>query len=315
MVQTAFRYEDPGVFRRIPLPVGDGHSLNVELSGSPTGAPIIHCHGGPGGQIGSHVRRFANPETMLLVQFDQRGCGASTPAGCTDANTTDHLVADMEMIRERLGLERWAIAGGSWGATLALAYAQVHPGRTSGVVLRGAFLGSEAAFRWFDFTMREVFPDAFEEYARQTGCAGTESIYAAAARHIGGPDIEAARRAAAALTLYEERCATLGPQDEAAYAFDADACLPGIKVALHYHAHQAFLPADGVLPGMGSLAGVPGIIVHGRYDVICPFGHGVRLHRAWPGSKLVLCPNSGHLGTEPEMIVAMTEAFEEAIRW
>lgn len=310
-----FKYDDPGIFERIALDVGDGHVVNVELSGYRYGRPIVHCHGGPGGSIGAYARRYANPETCLLVQFDQRGCGASTPAGRTTANTTHHLISDMEKIRDLLGLEAWTVSGGSWGSTLALAYAQAHPERTTGVIVRGSFLGDEAGYKWFDATMRQIYPDAFEEYAEVTGCAEHESVYDAAARLIYGPDLDAQRRAAAALTLYEERCATLSPQLEEEYVFDGDTCLPGIRVALHYRDNQAFLPPNGVLGSMGALKDTPGMIVHGRYDMICPVGNAIKLHRKWLNSKIVLCPRSGHLGTEPEIVAAMTIAFEETASW
>jgi proline iminopeptidase len=312
---SGFRYNDPGVARRFGLEVGEGHTLNVELCGSDVGHPIIYCHGGPGGLIAAHVRRYGDPERIRLIQFDQRGCGASVPAGETLANNTDRLVEDMERIREALGLERWTIAGGSWGATLALNYAQAYPQRVQGIILRGAFLGDEVGFRWFDETMRHIFPDAFDLFAKETGCGPNESLYDAAARHVLGSDREMAVRAALALTLYEERCASFEPADETTFAFDPDACLSGIRIALHYRTHQAFLPVDGIASGMHRLANIPGIIIHGRYDIVCPFGNAIKLHSRWPGSKLVLCPRSGHLGTEPELAAAMTAAFEEATHW
>ncbi|MEO0410529.1 MAG: alpha/beta fold hydrolase [Pseudomonadota bacterium] len=312
---SGFSFPDPGVFERFSLPVGDGHTLNVELSGKGDGVPIVFCHGGPGGLIGDHVRCYGDPDKVLLVQIDQRGCGRSTPLGETQANTLDHLVEDMEKVRAHLSLERWTVAGGSWGVTLAIRYGQLHPDRTAGLILRGGFLGDASGFEWFDKTMHHIFPDAFEIFANATGCGQDESIYDATEKHVLGDDLEKARQAALALTLYEERCASLDPPENLDDAFDADECLNGIRIALHYRKHQAFLPPNGILGDMNILADTPGILVHGRYDIVCPFGNAVKLKRVWPQADLVLCPHAGHLGTEPELAQAMTRAFQKAERW
>ena len=161
--------------------------------------------------------------------------------------------------------------------------------------------------------MREIFLDAFQEFAAATGAEPDESVYAATTRHVNGGNAQAARRAALALTVYEEKCASLTPPQDLP-EFDPDECLNGIRIALHYQQHRGFL-VDGVLPGMQRLAGTPGTIVHGRYDMICPFGNAVRLKQAWPRADLVLCPAAGHLGTEPEIAAAMTDAFEKAADW
>ena len=313
MGRIGFTYPDCPLSERHRLDVGDEHVLNVELSGAASGLPIIFCHGGPGGSIAGETRRYGDPARVRLIQFDQRGCGLSSPAGETRANTLQDTIADMERIRTSLAMDRWVVAGGSWGATVALAYAQAHPDRTRGVIVRGAFLGDRRGFDWFDRTMREIFPDAFQEFAEATGAAPDESVYEAAARHINGADKQAARRAALALTLYEERCSSL-TQPEVLPDLDPDDCVHGIRIALHYRRHLGFLE-DGVLPGMDRLADTPGHIVHGRYDVVCPFGNAVRLRAAWPTAELVLCPTAGHLGTEPEIAGAMTDAFDKAKDW
>lgn len=301
-------FDDPGVTTRLMLDVGDGHCINVEVSGHGPNY-VISCHGGPGGQIDPFVRRLANPDDVTLVQFDQRGCGLSTPRGETKSNTLPHTLEDMETIRKALGIDKWVVTGGSWGATVALAYAQSYHEHVVGVIVRGAFLSDPEGFEWFDFTVRQIFPDVFEEFAQATGAGPSASVYDTVEAIFQKGDRANMERAALALTLYEEKSASFNPPDNLP-EFDASLCVDGIKIALHYRSNNGFLSPKGVLLNIDRIANLPGIIVHGRYDIVCPVGNAHRLHAVWPGSKLILCDQSGHLTSEPLITAAMVRSLE-----
>ena len=306
------------------LPVGDGHVLHVEEVGSPAGLPVVVLHGGPGGGCSPMMRRFFDPRHFRAVLFDQRGCGRSRPHASVEANTTWHLVADIESIREALGIPAWAaVFGGSWGATLALLYAQAHPGRVRSLVLRGVFLMTQAELDWFyGGGAGAFFPELWARFAGLVPEAERGDLVAAYHRRLFGGDPGEELRHARAWAGWENALAAMepegaagvhGPRVVSAPAFDApaDYARAFARIENHYFFHKGFLaPGDAILPNMGRLAGVAGTIVQGRYDMICPPASAHALHRAWPGSSLEIVPRAGHALSEPGIAQALLRAMD-----
>jgi proline iminopeptidase len=290
-------------YRTGSLPVSDGHSIFFEESGRPDGLPAVYLHGGPGGGIEPEMRGVHNPDVYRVVMFDQRGAGRSTPSGETRHNTLLHLVADMEALRQHLGLERWIVSGGSWGTTVALAYAQTHPERCLALVLRGVFLGSQAEMDWFNSGLRNFYPDVWD-----TTLAGLSAEQAAHFPHsldrlIDDPDPAISGPAAVRKARYEWLSCSTDPSAESDEAILAvltpEFCIPYQRVASHYGHHQFFLQPDQLLNGMAAIRHLPGYIVNGRMDVVCPPMAAYRLKQAWPEAELHLVPMAGHFSTEP----------------
>ena len=279
------------------LPVGGGHMLHVEQSGEPQGFPAIFLHGGPGSHTRPLHRQFFDPHFYRIVLFDQRGCGRSTPPGCTEENTTRHLVEDIEALRRRLGLERVMLFGGSWGATLALAYAAAHPHLVAAMVLRGVFLGTRA----------EV-----DQYLR--GLRLVEGADPLARYHalVNQPEEAAARAAAQRWVGYEEAAMSLdtGRPGEGA-AQDAAAVLARARVQLHYLAHDCFLAPGELIAGLEGLAEIPVLIVQGSRDRICPPAAAVELAARLPRAELRLVEAGGHSATEAAMARALRRATDD----
>ena len=297
------------------LDVGDGHRIHWEVSGNPAGKPAVFLHGGPGSGTTPMQRRLHDPAAYRIVLFDQRGCGRSTPSvrePDTDltANTTWHLVADIEALRAHLDIERWQLFGGSWGATLAMAYAQAFPERVSEVVLRGVFLLRERELDWmYRGGAGNLFPEAWAEFA---SLAGTGDPLAAYHRLVDDPDPEVRARAAAAWSNWEGATVSLTPNTslQATYADPAFA-VPFARIALHYFVHAGWLEPDQLVRDAGKLAGIPGRIIQGRYDAVCPPVTAWDLHRAWPDSTLQLLPQAGHAVTDRGVLDALLEATDE----
>ena len=294
--------------------VGGGHELHVEECGIPGGIPALFLHGGPGAGCEPTHRRFFDPLRYRLVLFDQRGAGRSTPhAGLTD-NTTWHLVDDIERLRERLGIERWLVFGGSWGSTLALAYAQAHPSRVSALVLRGIFLCRPHEIQWFyQSGAHRLLPDYWADFVAPIPVAERSDLLGAYHRRLTGPDELRRLAAAKAWSVWEARAATLQPNPALeSHLGSTHVALSMARIEAHYFVHDAFLGPNQLLDGMPALAGVPGVIVHGRYDLICPVENAWQLHQAWPGSELTIVTDAGHAATEPgiaEALVAATDRF------
>jgi len=293
------------------LQVSDGHSLYYELSGNPKGIPVIYLHGGPGAGCTPSQRRYFNPDVYLVVQVDQRGAGRSTPHASLHANTTDHLVADIEALRAHLGIEAWLVAGGSWGSTLALAYGERHADRCLGFVLRGIFLGTDAEIDWFLDGMKKVFPEAHGDFSGHVGGLEGEALFKAYAERLFDIDPAQHLPAARAWARYESGCSTLYPSDLSGggAAFDAYA-LPLARIEAHYFANHMFLQPDELLNRLDTIRALPAILVQGRYDMVCPFETAHRLHLAWPNSELVVVPDAGHSGMEPGICRALVKAGE-----
>jgi proline iminopeptidase len=295
------------------LDVGDGHAMYWEVSGNPKGVPVLFVHGGPGGGTAPPYRRFFDPAYWKIVLFDQRGCGRSRPAASVTANTTSHLVADMEMLRRHLGVERWLLFGGSWGSTLAIAYGEAHPERALGFVLRGVFLFRPFEVEWFLSGMATFFPEAHRRFsahvARDDG-----DVLNAYYRRLTDPDADIRLAAARAWCAYEDACARLVPRADG--EGDAGACLAMARIECHYMVHAGFMVPDQLLDGLDRVIHLPVAIVQGRYDVICPPVTADELARSWPGAHLHMVPDAGHSAMEPgsrAALVGAAEAMRRAI--
>lgn len=298
------------------LMVGGGHTLYVEECGNPTGLPVVFLHGGPGGGCAPWHRRFFDPERYRIVLFDQRGCGRSTPHASLEANTTWDLVADMERIREMLDIERWAVFGGSWGSTLGLAYAQACPAQVLALVLRGIFLCRPQEIRWFyQEGASRIFPDYWGDFEAVIPPSERHDMLAAYHRLLTG-DNEIKRMAAAkAWSVWEGRTATLLPNPRIVEHFaDPRVALSMARIESHYFMNDAFLGPNQLLDDAGRLEGIPGVIVHGRYDLICPLENAWALQRAWPGSELNIVAGAGHAASEPAIVAALVAATNQLAR-
>lgn len=295
------------------LAVGDGHELYFEECGNPQGMPVVFLHGGPGSGCEPWHRRFFDPERYRIVLFDQRGCGRSTPHASLEANTTWHLVADIERLREHLGVQRWAVFGGSWGSTLGLAYAQRHPGRVLGLVLRGVFLCRPRDIQWFYQSGADrLFPEAWAEYQALIPAAERDDMVRAYYRRLTDSDPQVRAAAARAWSGWEGRASCLIPNDEVIAHFDdMDVAVSLARLECHYFLHDTFLEPDQLLRDAGRLRDIPGFIVHGRYDVVCPVEQAVALQRAWPEARLEIVADAGHSAGERGIARALVAATDE----
>lgn len=290
------------------LEVGDGHTLYWEESGNPHGVPVVFVHGGPGAGCAPAYRRFFDPRHWRVVLFDQRGCGRSQPTASLVGNTTSALVADMERLRERLGIERWVLFGGSWGSTLALAYGQAHPERTLAFVLRGIFLCRPQEIDWFMTGMGTFFPEARRRFAAHVAEDDGPEL-AAWYRRLTDPDPAIHLPAARAWCAYEEACARLVPRGEAGDGNGA-ASLAMARLECHYMVNEGFLAPGQLLDGLDRIRHLPAIIVQGRYDMVCPPVSAWDLVRDWPAARLTMVPDAGHSAMEPGTRLALVAAME-----
>jgi proline iminopeptidase len=282
------------------LSVDAPHSLYWEACGNPGGVPVVFLHGGPGGGCLPHHRRFFDPNFWQIILFDQRGAGRSTPVAEVRNNTTADLVADLERLRAMLGVEQWLLFGGSWGSTLALAYAQTYPERCMGLVLRGIFLARTIELDWFMRGMGTIFPEAARAFADFLPPAERDNLLHSYYARLTHPDPSVHLPAARAWDRYESACSTLLPQSETPSRLDNDASALAIaRIEAHYFVHHAFLAEDALLDGMHRIRHLPCAIVHGRYDVVCPIVTADLLARAWPEAEYVVVPDAGHSVREP----------------
>jgi proline iminopeptidase len=295
------------------LAVDGRHRLHYEQCGNPEGKPVVILHGGPGAGCSAKMRRFHDPARYRIVLFDQRGSGRSTPHADLVDNTTWDLVADIERLREHLGIARWQVFGGSWGSTLALAYAEAHPSRVSELVLRGIFMLRRWELEWFyQEGASRLFPEAWHQYLEAIPDVERGDLISAYHRRLTSSD-EATRLAAArAWSVWEASTSLLIP-DEAFIDGHRDAhfALSFARIESHYFVHGGFFDVeDQLLRDAHRLRGIPGVIVHGRYDVVCPIQNAWDLQRAWPDSKLVVSPTAGHSAFEPENASALVDATD-----
>ncbi len=286
------------------------HTLYWEESGNALGVPVVLLHGGPGSGTSPQHRQFFDPAHYRIVLFDQRGAGQSTPLGETRDNTTAHLVADMEQLRAMLDIERWVVFGGSWGSTLALAYAQAHPQRCRGLLLRGIFLCTPTEIDWFLHGMGRFFPQAEADFRALLEPDERDDLLQSYGLRLFGDDAAVRLQAARAWNQYESRCLHLLPQADEPHDAEADAqALAVARMEAHYFLHGGFLAPQQLLRGVDRLAGIPAFIVQGRYDVICPPSTAWQLHQAWPGSQLQFIDDAGHAAFEPGIQAALVGAM------
>ncbi len=304
-------------YRRGRLNVGDGHEVYYEECGNRDGHPVLMVHGGPGGGSNPTMRRFHDPSRYRIVLLDQRGCGRSIPNACLEANTTWHLVEDMERLRRHLGIGAWQLVGGSWGSTLALAYAETHPDRVTSLILRGIFLLRRAELEWFyQDGANWLYPDAFADFVAPIPPAERSDMIAAYHRRLTHPDLKVQLAAARAWSVWEASTLALTADPERIRHFAADAyALAFARIEGHYFVNAGFFSHDGaLLTGADRLKTIPGTIVHGRYDVVTPIRSAFDLKAAWPRAELRIVPDAGHAMTEPGTIhelVAATRRFSE----
>lgn len=293
------------------LAVGGPHRLYWEQSGRPDGLPVVFLHGGPGAGSSPVHRQFFDPATYRIVVYDQRGAGRSTPLGELADNTTGHLVDDLERLREHLGIARWIVFGGSWGSTLALAYAERHPERCLALVLRGIFLGRRSEIDWFLHGIRHLFPETWRDFAHFVPEAERDDLLAAYHRRLVDPDPAVHLPAARRWSLYEGACSTLLPNPALVADFASDRVALGLaRIEAHYFVNRLFLPEGDLLANIGRVRGIPGIIVQGRYDAVCPPVTADDLHRAWPEAALRVIADAGHSAFEPGIRGALVAAMD-----
>ena len=298
------------------LEVDHGHRLYWEECGNPSGLPVVFLHGGPGSGCEPWHRRFFDPARYRIVLFDQRGSGRSTPHAGLEANTTGDLIADIERLRELLGIGRWVVFGGSWGSTLGLAYAEAHPDRVIGLVLRGIFLCRSRDVQWFYQSGADrVFPEAWADYLAPIPMEERGDLVAAYHRRLTDPDLAVRETAARAWSVWEGSTSCLRPNpDVLAHFAEPSVAVSLARIECHYFMHGSFLGPDQLLREAPRLAGIPGYIVHGRYDVVCPVEQAVALHQAWPSADLQIVPDAGHSAAEPGIarrLVAATDALAD----
>ncbi|UXI70544.1 prolyl aminopeptidase [Tahibacter amnicola] len=310
-------YPEIEPYRTQRLAVSDIHELHIEECGNPEGLPVVFLHGGPGAGLSTFHRRFFDPARYRIILFDQRGAGKSTPHADLRDNTTWHLVADIERIREQFGIERWVVFGGSWGSTLALAYAQTHPEHVLGLVLRGIFLGSAGETRWFnelDGGARWIFPERWQRYLDLIPPEERGDMVEAYWRRLNSDDESVRVAAALAWSYWEGGCTTLvhDPDEQGDYEEPALA-VSLARLEAHYFRNNVFLEADQLLRNVERIRAIPATIVHGRYDIICPVKSAFDLARAWPEASLHVVL-AGHSAADPaivDVLVSATDALAD----
>ncbi|OAL57891.1 MULTISPECIES: prolyl aminopeptidase [unclassified Halomonas] len=294
--------------------VGDGHTVYFERVGKPGGKPAVFLHGGPGGGISPDHRRLFDPERYDVLLFDQRGCGRSEPHASIEANTTWHLVEDIERLREHVDVTQWMVFGGSWGSTLGLAYAQTHPDRVSELILRGVYTVTQAEIDWYyQFGVSEMFPDKWAAFQAPIPELERHDMVAAYRRRLMGDDPVAQLEAAKAWTIWEGETITLLPDPAFSAPYrEGYFALAFARLENHFFTHKAWLEEGQLLANADRLKGIPGVIVHGRYDMPCPVRYALALHNAWPDSELHIIEGAGHAWSEPgilDQLIRATDRF------
>ena len=315
MSNTDYRKLYPPIepYRTCRLRVSDVHELHVEECGNPNGKPVVILHGGPGAGTSPYLRQQHDPKRYRIILFDQRGAGKSTPHGSLDQNTTWDLVSDIEKLRRHLGIERWQVAGASWGSTLALAYGISHPDHVTEMIVRGVFTLRRLELEWFyQWGAGMIFPEEFARYQAPIPEAERSDMMSAYYRRL--MDADPAERLACALawSRWEGAAVSLLPSLKREHSFDDNHFAEVFaRIESHYFHYGGFFAEDGwLLANADRLSGVPGTIIHGRYDIVTPVDTAVELSRAWSGSELLIVPDAGHMGTEPGISDAMVRATD-----
>lgn len=295
------------------LQVDDTHTLYIEESGNPNGIPVLFIHGGPGAGTSPFDRRFFDPARYRIILFDQRGAGQSLPHASLNDNTTSHLIEDIEKIRTKLSIDQWVLFGGSWGSTLALVYAQAHPARILGLILRGIFLCRDHDLTWFyQQGADRVFPDYWQDYLAPIPPSEQHEMITAYYKRLTGANEIAKMAAAKAWSQWEGRCATLRPNPDVVHHFvEPHMAVALARIEAHYFINKAFLEPNQIINNAAALTGIPGTIIHGRYDMVCPLDGATALHAAWPDAELHIIRDAGHSSHEPSIGDALVKATNE----
>jgi proline iminopeptidase len=297
------------------LQVSPVHQLYYEQCGNPNGKPVVFLHGGPGAGLDLDHRRFFDPQAYRVILFEQRGAGRSIPHASLEDNTTWHLVEDIERVREHFGVDQWLVFGGSWGSTLALAYAETHPERVSGLVLRGIFLCRPKEISWFyedGQGASAIFPETWEQYLQLIPDDEREDMIDAYYRRLTSDDASVRMEAARAWSLWEASALKLLPDRHLIDEFtEPEKAIALARIECHYFINNCFFESDNYLiENIDRIRHIPSVIVHGRYDIVCPFMSAWDLHRAWPEASLEIIANAGHAATEPGIADALVRATD-----
>ncbi len=292
------------------LKVSELHTLWIEECGNPQGIPVVFLHGGPGAACEKFHRQFFDPALYRIILFDQRGCGRSTPHAELRENTTQLLIEDIETIRKHLNIEQWLVFGGSWGSTLALAYAQSYPSTVRGLILRGIFLCRPRDIHWFyQEGASYIYPDLWQQYISIIPEEERKNMVAAYYKQLTSEDESVQQRAAQAWSVWEGSTSNLVQRSSVVDHFaNSKVALSLARIECHYFMHDSFLQPNQLLNNMEILKDIPGVIVHGRYDVVCPIEQAYLLHQVWPNSEFIIAPTSGHSATEDEIVDALIQA-------
>ena len=293
------------------------HEIYYEQCGNPKGKPAIFLHGGPGGGCGSLSRRFFNPKKYRIILFDQRGCGRSKPHTCLEDNTTWHLIEDIETIRERLSIKKWLVFGGSWGSTLAIAYAQKYPNNVSQMVLRGIFMLRQKELQWFyQYGASEMYPEAWQGFLKEIPENERDNLIEAYRKIFYGKNKEKQLSAAKAWSKWEASCSFINHNPDAVKeSINAEFALAFALIENHYFVNKGFLENENqLLDNIDIIRNIPTIIIQGRYDVVCPPTTAYELHSKWPESQLVIAPFSGHSAFEKEITNELIKATNKFIQ-
>lgn len=308
-------YPDVEPFRTGRLKVSPVHEIYFEESGNPNGKPVVFLHGGPGGGTEPKHRRYFDPAVYRIVLLDQRGCGRSTPFASLEANTTWDLVADIEKVRTELGIQKWQVFGGSWGSTLALAYAETHPERVTELVLRGIFLLRKEEIQWFyQQGASWIFPDAWEDYVGHIPEAERGDLVSAFYKRLTSNDPAVQSAAAKVWSVWEGRTSCLVPNNDLIARTAGDEfALAFARIECHYFTNDGWLTNGRELlakANVDKIRKIPGVIVQGRYDVVCPAKSAWDLHRAWPEADLRIVPDAGHAASESGIVHELISATD-----
>ncbi|MDA0687401.1 MAG: prolyl aminopeptidase [Proteobacteria bacterium] len=303
-------------YKRHQLKVSDIHELYVDEAGNPNGLPVLFVHGGPGSACDASSRRFYDPSKYRIITFDQRGCGRSTPHSSLEENTTQHLIEDIEKIRQYLEVEQFVLFGGSWGSTLSLLYAQRYPQHVHAMVLRGIFLCRQVDLDWlYRDGANRIFPDNWDEFQRAIPEAERGDLVEAYYKRLTGEDELARMAAAKAWSAWEGNCSKLRPSAEAMAKFTKPHNAMALsRIETHYFMNKGFIEENQILKNMDAVKDIPGTIIHGRYDIVCPLDNAYLLHHHWPASELHIVRDAGHSASEPGNVDALIRATHDIVK-
>ncbi|MBX2857081.1 MAG: prolyl aminopeptidase [Cellvibrionaceae bacterium] len=306
-------YPDIKPYATHALAVDNIHTLHVEECGSKSGIPVLFLHGGPGSGCRSLYRRYFDPDKYRIILYDQRGAGRSSPHACLEDNTTQHLLDDIEKIRQHLKVEQWMLLGGSWGSTLALLYAQRQPEKVLSMILRGVFLGRQQDLQWFyQGGAARIFPDYWSEFIQPIRTGERDNIIQAYYKQLSSANEIARMHAAKAWSLWEGRCATLRPSPEVVSVFsEPHLALSLALIETHFFVNHCFIEENQILQHSDALKDIPGVIIHGRYDMVCPLENAVSLYNQWPDAQLQIIRDAGHSAQEPGIVDALVKATDK----